>query len=128
MPFATLDEAWGDIKPYMNYNPILNQNNTNMEPEPKKVETIRVAEPEPEPVPQNNLQLNNLEKVNIDLKNEVMKLNKKLEQLINNNRTIVNNNNNNDFITKNMNDILLFMIFGLFVMLLLDLFHKVLRK
>ena len=125
MPFATLDEAWGDIKPYMNYNPILNQNNTNMDPEPKKVETIRVAEPEP--VPQNNLQLNNIEKVNIDLKNEVIKLNKKIEQLINNNnRTIVNNNN--DFLTKNMNDILLFMIFGLFVMLLLDLFHKVLRK
>ena len=127
MPYATLDEAWGDIKPYMNYNPILNQNNTNMEPEPK---TIRVAEPVPEPepvIPQNNLQLNKLEKANDDLKNEVMKLNKKLEQLINSNNSN-NNNNNNDFLTKNMNDILLFMIFGLFIMLLLDLFHKMLRK
>jgi hypothetical protein len=30
MPFATLDEAWGDIKTYINYNPILNQNNSNV--------------------------------------------------------------------------------------------------
>jgi len=131
MPFATLDEAWGDIKPYINYNPILNQNNSNVEQKASKIETIRVNEP----IIQNNANANNdekfnnlennIEKNNTELRNEIVKLNNKIEKLIRSNNKQVNAITNNDFLTKNMNDILLFMIFGLFIMLLMDLFYKI---
>jgi len=131
MPFATLDEAWGDIKPYINYNPILNQNNSNVEQKASKIETIRVNEP----INQNNANANNdekfnnlennIEKNNTELRNEIVKLNNKIEKLIRSNNKQVNAITNNDFLTKNMNDILLFMIFGLFIMLLMDLFYKI---
>ncbi len=129
MPFATLDEAWGDIKPYINYNPILNQNNSNVENNSPKMETIRVNEP----ITQNNANNdekfnnleNNIEKNNTELRNEIVKLNNKIEKLIRSNNKQVNAITNNDFLTKNMNDILLFMIFGLFIMLLMDLFYKI---
>ena len=129
MPFATLDEAWGDIKPYINYNPILNQNNSNVENNSPKMETIRVNEP----ITQNNANNdekfnnleNNIEKNNNELRNEIVKLNNKIEKLIRSNNKQVNAITNNDFLTKNMNDILLFMIFGLFIMLLMDLFYKI---
>ena len=129
MPFATLDEAWGDIKPYINYNPILNQNNSNVENISPKMETIRVNEP----ITQNNANNdekfnnleNNIEKNNTELRNEIVKLNNKIEKLIRSNNKQVNAITNNDFLTKNMNDILLFMIFGLFIMLLMDLFYKI---
>lgn len=126
MPFATLDEAWGDIKPYINYNPILNQNNSNVEQKPPKMETIRVNEPTTQNNDEkfNNLE-NNIEKNNTELKNEIVKLNNKIEKLIRSNNKQVNAITNNDFLTKNMNDILLFMIFGLFIMLLMDLFYKI---
>jgi len=129
MPFATLDEAWGDIKPYINYNPILNQNNSNVEQKASKIETIRVNEPTIQNNANTDEKLNNLEnnieKNNIDLKNEIVKLNNKIEKLIRSNNKQVNAITNNDFLTKNMNDILLFMIFGLFIMLLMDLFYKI---
>ena len=129
MPFATLDEAWGDIKPYINYNPILNQNNSNVEQTTTKMETIRVNEPTIQNNANTDEKLNNLEnnieKNNIDLKNEIVKLNNKIEKLIRSNNKQVNTITNNDFLTKNMNDILLFMIFGLFIMLLMDLFYKI---
>jgi predicted RNase H-like nuclease (RuvC/YqgF family) len=129
MPFATLDEAWGDIKPYINYNPILNQNNSNVEQTTTKMETIRVNEPTIQNNANTDEKLNNLEnnieKNNIDLKNEIVKLNNKIEKLIRSNNKQVNAITNNDFLTKNMNDILLFMIFGLFIMLLMDLFYKI---
>ena len=129
MPFATLDEAWGDIKPYINYNPILNQNNSNVEQTTTNMETIRVNEP----ITQNNANNdekfnnleNNIEKNNTELRNEIVKLNNKIEKLIRSNNKQVNAITNNDFLTKNMNDILLFMIFGLFIMLLMDLFYKI---
>jgi len=129
LSFATLDEAWGDIKPYINYNPILNQNNSNVENNSPKMETIRVNEP----ITQNNANNdekfnnleNNIEKNNTELRNEIVKLNNKIEKLIRSNNKQVNAITNNDFLTKNMNDILLFMIFGLFIMLLMDLFYKI---
>ena len=67
---------------------------------------------------------NNIEKNNTELRNEIVKLNNKIEKLIRSNNKQVNAITNNDFLTKNMNDILLFMIFGLFIMLLMDLFYK----
>jgi hypothetical protein len=72
----------------------------------------------------NNLE-NNIEKNNTELRNEIVKLNNKIEKLIRSNNKQVNAITNNDFLTKNMNDILLFMIFGLFIMLLMDLFYKI---
>jgi len=129
MPFATLDEAWGDIKPYINYNPILNQNNSNVENNSPKMETIRVNEPTTQNNANNDEKFNNLEnnieKNNTELRNEIVKLNNKIEKLIRSNNKQVNAITNNDFLTKNMNDILLFMIFGLFIMLLMDLFYKI---
>ena len=68
MPFATLDEAWGDIKPYINYNPILNQNNSNVEQNTSKMETIRVNEP----TTQNNANAINDDKLN-NLENNIEK-------------------------------------------------------
>ena len=129
MPFATLDEAWGDIKPYINYNPILNQNNSNVENNSPKMETIRVNEPTTQNNANNDEKFNNLEnnieKNNTELRNEIVKLNNKIEKLIRSNNKQVNAITNNDFLIKNMNDILLFMIFGLFIMLLMDLFYKI---
>ena len=129
MPFATLDEAWGDIKPYINYNPILNQNNSNVENNSPKMETIRVNEPTTQNNANNDEKFNNLEnnieKNNTELRTEIVKLNNKIEKLIRSNNKQVNAITNNDFLTKNMNDILLFMIFGLFIMLLMDLFYKI---
>jgi hypothetical protein len=143
MPFASIDEAWGHVQPYVNYNPIINQTNTNV-PEQKqeqpKENMIRVANELPMTTELNSIKANhekletkfdyNIDKMNQDLRNEIDRLNRKIDSLIRNQSNIYssrNNNSSNDFFNKNVHDILLFMIFGLFTMLIFDAFFRVIK-
>jgi hypothetical protein len=145
MPFCTIQEAWGnlDFEPFA--NPPKNNNN--------KPEEILIQEPEPEPVPVNEperqpLLSNNETQLMI---NQIVQEKIALENNNNNN----NNNNNQynsdidlinkkidnilrrleeshvvqeqpDFFNKNIHDIILFIIFGLFLILILDGMYKIL--
>jgi hypothetical protein len=142
MPFASIDEAWGQVKPYVNYNPIINQTNTNV-PIPEnnnKNNMIRVANELPINSELNTIKDNhekleskmdyNIDKMNQDLRSEIDRLNRKIDSLIKNQATMfasARNNSTTDFFNKNIHDILLFMIFGLFTMLVFDAFFKVIK-
>jgi predicted RNase H-like nuclease (RuvC/YqgF family) len=139
MPFASIDEAWGHVKPYVNYNPIINQTNTNVPEQqpPKQNNMIRVANELPMTTEINSLRQNhekletkldyNLDKMNQELRAEIERLNRKIDSLIRNQSTLFSNSKNTDFFNKNIHDILLFMIFGLFTMLIFDAFFRVIK-
>lgn len=143
MPFASIDEAWGHVKPYVNYNPIINQTNTNVpeqQQSPKQNNMIRVADELPMTTEMNTIRQNhekletkvdyNLDKMNQELREEIDRLNRKIDSLIRNQSNLfsaANNSKNGDFFNKNIHDILLFMIFGLFTMLIFDAFFKVIK-
>ena len=130
MTFATMEEAWGTIEPYENYvndykNVARESNNTaNNIPEeqPKNnnysVETIPYEEVNTEQLETKFTY--NLNRMNMELKDEIARLNRRLDQVLNSR----NNAPSNDFFNKNIQDILLFMIFGLLMMLVLDLITK----
>lgn len=140
MTFATMEEAWGTIEPYQNYvndyknlamentndnatnNLVNNLDNTEQREEPKNNNyTIETNSYDPVNTEQLETKFTyNLNRVNMELKEEISRLNRRLDQVLNSRI----NTPSNDFFNKNIQDILLFMIFGLLVMLLLDLITK----
>ena len=85
------------------------------------------AESEPSPAPVNNKMVNN---ENIQLRRQMDELDTKLNLLINNLNKEKGENNkvNNRTETNNIYDIILFVIFGLFVLLLLESLTKLISK
>jgi hypothetical protein len=58
------------------------------------------------------------------MRTEIERLNKKIEKLLTVNSLSSRTNNQVDFFNNNIHDIILFMIFGLFVMLIMDIVLK----
>ena len=132
MPFATIDEAWGNVKPYINNNPILENTPDKIVEIKPNLETVRVKpvfEVETE-IKGINDKYQSLEG-RIDnsvykLKEDIRRLNSKIDSLLNNRK--INVSHNEDFVKKNMNDIILYMIFGLIVMLVVDIIFKLAKN
>lgn len=132
MPFATIDEAWGNVKPYINNNPILENTPDKIVEIKPKLETVRVK-PEFEVEDEIN-NINNkyqslegrIDNSVYNLKEDIRRLNKKIDSLLNNRK--INVKKNEDFVKKNLNDIILYMIFGLIVMLVVDIIFKLAKN
>ena len=54
MPYATIDEAWGNVKPYVNKNTIIEPDTNNIGTLEPKEEKIRVRDALPEITNLNN--------------------------------------------------------------------------
>ena len=132
MPFATIDEAWGNVKPYINNNPILEDSTDKIVEIKPKLETVRVKpefEVENEIKGINDKYQSLEEKIDYNvynLKEDIRKLNKKIDSLLNNRK--INVKKNDDFVKKNINDIILYMIFGLIIMLVVDIIFKLAKN
>ena len=132
MPFATIDEAWGNVKPYINNNPILEDSTDKIVEIKPKLETVRVK---PEFEVENEIKGINdkyqslegrIDNSVYNLKEDIIKLNKKIDSLLNNKKHYVKKND--DFVKKNINDIILYMIFGLIIMLIVDIIFKLAKN
>ena len=132
MPFATIDEAWGNVKPYINNNPILENTPDKIVEIKPKLETVRVK---PEFDVENEIKGINdkyqslegrIDNSVYNLKEDIIKLNKKIDSLLNNKKHYVKKNE--DFVKKNINDIILYMIFGLIIMLVVDIIFKLAKN
>jgi len=116
MPFCTLEEAWGtDFETFTN------------PPPPAVVETAVVAvveEEEPaEPAVPAVPDVPDVPILNDTVRNEMDLMNKKIDSLI---RRLESQPAPQDFFNKNIHDIILFIIFGLFLILVLDGMYKIL--
>lgn len=132
MPYATIDEAWGNVKPYVNKNTIIEPDTNNIGTLEPKEEKIRVRDALPEITNLNN-KYNTFEtRVDSsirDLKNEISRLNRKLDNLLQQ-ETIASKNMvvTDTFLNQNMNNLILYVIFGLMVMLIIDIIFKLTRS
>ena len=132
MPYATIDEAWGNVKPYVNKNTIIEPDTNNIGTLEPKEDKIRVRDELPEITNLNN-KYNTFEtRVDSsihDLKNEISRLNRKLDNLLQQGhhspkKPVVSDT----FLNQNMNDLILYVIFGLMVMLIIDIIFKLTRS
>ena len=132
MPYATIDEAWGNVKPYVNKNTIIEPDTNNIGTLEPKEEKIRVRDALPEITNLNN-KYNTFEtRVDSsihDLKNEISRLNRKLDNLLQQGDIASKNPVVTDtFLNQNMNNLILYVIFGLMVMLIIDIIFKLTRS
>ena len=131
MPYATIDEAWGNVKPYVNKNTIIDPNNNNIGTIEPTEEKIRVRDELPEITSLNN-KYNTFEtRVDSsihDLKDEISRLNRKLDNLLQRTSTQKNLVGTDTFLNQNMNNLILYVIFGLMVMLIIDIIFKLTRR
>ena len=65
----------------------------------------------------------NVNKINSNLRSEIDLINKKIDNIL---KRLEKQNTNVDFFNKNIHDIILFVIFGLFIILVLDGMYKLL--
>jgi hypothetical protein len=92
--------------------------------EEPKVEAPKVEAPKVEaPSPKVNNELNKLNGKIEQLEDSIKVINKKLNKLFD----YVENNNKVNFMGKNIHDILLFIIFGIFVILLIEVMFNVFK-
>ena len=132
MPYATIDEAWGNVKPYVNKNTIIEPDTNNIGALEPKEEKIRVRNELPEITNLNNKYSTFETRVDSsihDLKNEISRLNRKLDNLLQQGhhspkKLVVSDT----FLNQNMNDLILYVIFGLMVMLIIDIIFKLTRS
>lgn len=131
MPFATIDEAWGNVKPYVNNNPILENTPDKIVEIKPNLETVRVkpefeVETEIKGINDKYQSLEGrIDSSVFNLKEDIRRLNRKLDSMLNNRKINVKNE---DFVKKNINDIILYMIFGLIVMLVVDIIFKLAKN
>ena len=131
MPFATIDEAWGNVKPYINNNPILENTPDKIVEIKPNLETVRVkpefeVETEIKGINDKYQSLEGrIDSSVFHLKEDIRRLNRKLDSMLNNRKINVKNE---DFVKKNINDIILYMIFGLIVMLVVDIIFKLAKN
>ena len=122
MAYATLEEAWEtmpNIENFMTTPETKEETNTPV--------SIEEEESEPDTMMAERLETKldyNLDRIHNEMRAEIERLNKKIEKLLTVNSLSSRTNNQVDFFNNNIHDIILFMIFGLFVMLIMDIVLK----
>ena len=122
MAYATLEEAWETMPNIENF-----MTTPETKEETHTPVSIQEEESEPDTMMAERLETKldyNLDRIHNEMRTEIERLNKKIEKLLTVNSLSSRTNNQVDFFNNNIHDIILFMIFGLFVMLIMDIVLK----
>ena len=151
MTWSTIEEAWGN-EPTENFNNYYENYQTNNSQKQGSTQPTQVASTQPTQVPTqmqynniknklfdekinrletklttNNLSINKkLDNLTLKIEAEIKRVNTEVRNLIETLNNDNSDNTNGDNFPQNMNDIILFVIFGVFMIILMDSMYRIL--